>query len=408
MEKSYLKIYFSTLLLGSIIVIALNWIINPYSLYDSPVIEKLNKEKTEYLKYLRLTKPRIITKHQSNSIILGTSRAGRGLSPNHPAWGNDKVYNLALPGVRIYEILRYLQHAQASQPLNKVVLALDFRSFTNEIPNSAFSENRLLVKSNGEPNNKYYETYFFDSMSTLFSIDALGSSLKTIRKQGWDKETLFPNGRWDRTDENVNHRKIFTAYTNSTIQRLNEIILNKLNRPSGFQHFRDLLSLSYKENIQLIMLISPSHAWHWEVYRLLKLQKNLDNLKRLLVSINNEEAEKSGRAAYPIWDFSGHNSISIESLPLQNEKDGKMRWFWESIHYKKRLGDMILDRILKNQSPKKEIPIDFGQQLTSSNIETHISYLKQQSDSYQQNHPDDIAILQALIYSTAQVDMSTP
>jgi len=399
MEKNYLKIYLSFLLLGSISVIFFNWLVNPYSLYESPEIKGFNKEKVEYIKHLRLTKTRIVTKRRVDTIIIGTSRAGRGLSPNHPVWANDNVYNMALPGAGIYEMYRYIQHAYASHPLKTVVLALDFRSFHDEKPGSAFLENRLLVNKNGSSNNKYIESFLLDSISTLFSIDALGTSLKTIREQGWNKETLFPKGRWDRTDENVNHRKLFSAYTRSTIQRLKENIQNNKNRPLGLQHYRNLISFAHNNNIELVMIISPSHAWHWEAYRAMKLQENFDDLKRSLVTINNEEAKKSGDEAFPLWDFSGHNSISIENVPSQNEKEKKMKWFWESVHYKKRLGDIILDKILGNKSPEKEIPIDFGVRLNSSNIEAHISYLQEQSRVYRKSHSSDIGILKKLLQS---------
>jgi hypothetical protein len=49
-----------------------------------------------------------------------------------------------------------------------------------------------------------------------------------------------------------------------------------------------------------------------------------------------------------------------------------MKYHWEASHYKKELGDIVLDRLL-NISPYK----DFGVELNIQNIDNHIQNLRE-------------------------------
>ena len=54
-----------------------------------------------------------------------------------------------------------------------------------------------------------------------------------------------------------------------------------------------------------------------------------------------------------------------------------MQYYWESSHYKKELGDIVLDRLL-DISPYK----DFGIELNSQNIDNHIQKLRDDREKY--------------------------
>lgn len=396
MEKKYLSIISIIILTGFISVGFFNWLINPFSLYESPNITGLNQDKVDFIKHLRLSKPRALEKTRANIIILGTSRAGRGLSSDHKAFENDRVYNLALPGIGIYEMYRYLQHAHAANKLDKVILTLDFRTFHDNKPSSAFSDTRLLVDNQNQSSGlAYLQTYFFDTMSTLFSVDALGASLKNIKQQDWNSQKLFPDGRWDRKTENINHQKFFMAYTQSTIERLKEYSKEDNSRPAGFSYFRNIISFAHENNIELHMAISPSHAWHWQTYKLMGLQNQFFQLKRKIVSINKQIATRYDKSPFPIWDFSGYNSISIEPVPV--DKDIQMNWFWESVHYKKSLGDLLLSRIFSLENEKLMLDNNIGTLITTRNIDAVIiDYLHNQEKYELENH-DDILRLRKII-----------
>ncbi len=392
MARSYLKIFFGFLAVCTISLAVFNLLVNPFSLYPSPTIKGFNKDKVEYLKYLRLTKVHRVYYDRPDSIILGTSRSGRGLSPRHPAWGDGQVYNMALPASGMYEIFRLVQHAHSAKPLQRVVLGLDFRMFNTARVNPAFSEGRMLVTPDNNHNPEHLSTLISDLFTTLVSSTAIQASLNTVRFQGWNTDTLFANGRWDRTRIPYDHRAAFIAYTKNSIKRLREIS----GPVRGLDHYRKLLDLAHKDGIDLRLFISPSHATHWILLKRLGLWPRFEQLKSDLARINREAAKQANKPPFPLWDFSGVNSISIEPIPQENETQKKMQWFWESIHYRVNLGNRILDKVLRNPTERK-ISGDFGMQLMNMDLDTHVALQREQIIAYLRDGGTDVAFIDGLL-----------
>jgi hypothetical protein len=59
-----------------------------------------------------------------------------------------------------------------------------------------------------------------------------------------------------------------------------------------------------------------------------------------------------------------------------------MRWHWEPGHFKKELGDLVLDRILDVPAPADTPVEDFGIKLTPANIESHLAGVRSHRDRY--------------------------
>jgi len=66
----------------------------------------------------------------------------------------------------------------------------------------------------------------------------------------------------------------------------------------------------------------------------------------------------------------------------------------EPVHYKRELGDLMLDRMLRGAiSP--EWP-DFGVRLTADNLEPHLVHLRELQQSYAAEHPAVAAMIRNL------------
>lgn len=104
----YLKVYLALVLLAGTMVAGFNYFIDSYSLFATPRIKGINANKVDFVEHLRLSNIYAIDRVKPDALIIGTSRAGRGLSPEHPGWRDQRCYNAALPGINLYEILRYL------------------------------------------------------------------------------------------------------------------------------------------------------------------------------------------------------------------------------------------------------------------------------------------------------------
>lgn len=395
MYRRYLVICFAAAFTGGLLIGALNRVIDPYTLFGSRKIEGVNVHKADFVKHLRLTNAYAPVRLKPDCLILGTSRAARGLSPDHPALAGLHCYNLALPSVSVYEILRYVQHAHAVRPLKKILIALDFRVFSQLEDNREFSESRMIVTSEGKPNRAFDLAYLADAVSALWSMDAVVSSLRTVRFQGWQKMTLADNGQWLNLDDRQDHAAAFAAYTRNTYDRFRDYRRKGLRLERNGEHFAELLRFAHREHIDVHLMVSPSHAWHWETMNLAGLWQQFEEIKRLLVRINGDEAERAAAEPFPLWDFSGPNAITTEVVPLDSK--ASMHWFWESVHYKPALGNLVMNSIFGYGPDAGEGGDALGTVLTRENVDSRLAIIREALGVYEAEHSGDVERIRKII-----------
>ena len=373
----------------------LNWFVNPFSVFDAPVISDFNANKPDYVNYLRLTHAYRIERLKPECILLGTSRTGRGLSPDHPALKDLKCYNMALPAMSLYEMRRYLQHAQAIRPQKLVILALDLRIFNPEPgANAAFSDARLRVDSNGQRQFNLFSAQLPDLASSLISMSALQASVTAVRKQSWVKDTLAPDGFWEPLTDQWDHIKTFPFYTRTGAQQFEEMLKNEDIFRKNVEELRLLLRETYGRGTDVKLIIHPAHAWHWQTLWLSGLWPRFEAMKRQLMGINAEEAIRANHKAYPVWDFSGTYGPALESIPTK--QGDAMRWVWEPGHYKQALGDVLLNRVMGIDMEDPELA-GFGVKLDEAGLESHLAHLRTLQEQYAVNYPDDVARIRTLM-----------
>ena len=64
--------------------------------------------------------------------------------------------------------------------------------------------------------------------------------------------------------------------------------------------------------------------------------------------------------------FSGITPETLEAIPSAGDRRTHLRYYWESGHFKKELGDRAMARILGN-------PVDFGVQLRGETIDAWVA-----------------------------------
>ncbi len=138
--------------------------------------------------------------------------------------------------------------------------------------------------------------------------------------------------------------------------------------------FKSLVNICQNRGIKLIIFISPAHAIQWEANRLNGEWETFEEWQRELVKIA------------PVWDFSGYNSITTEAIKNQ------MQNYMDSSHYRKEVGDLILNRILDYKT--ETVPEDFGVLITPENIEQHLKKISRDRQLWIQNNPDAVKLLQ--------------
>jgi hypothetical protein len=398
-SKYYLKISAILMAIAIITIVSFNWFMNPYGIYHSPEIDGINKFKSISAGKLRIANAWSIYKQKPDCIILGSSRSLYGLDSNHSGWHCQEVYNLAHHGTNMYETLRYFQHAHALQPQKRVVLGLDFLMFNafDQKGKQGFDESSFITTAN-EGINYLFSSY--QKFIMLGSIDTLNDSIKILFNQPINKshsQELETNHNAERVQRLGGLRKLFRKVEKKHMNKTwykhpyNYQFIDPNTGLSTFDYLRRLLDTAYRDNIDLRMLVSPSHARLWEALHAVSLWSKFEQWKRELVSINEQQAKKYGKQPFPLWDFSGYNRYTTENVTT------KMKWYWESSHYKEELGNIVLDSVFE-----RKIADDFGLLINTTNIDKHLAEIRIKQQQYRRSNPIDAAEVLKLAEETVK------
>lgn len=358
-SKKFLKIVLGLSFFVAILIGGVNYIVDPYGIYKTNIFQN----KPEQDKNIRLAKVVKVEEFKPVSISLGTSRTEYGYDPNHEYFSKPS-YNLAASGASLYENRLYLEHAIKQGNLKEVILVADWRMFNDP----------KMRKLDDFENSFNIENIY----KQLFSVDLFRSSLNTIIKQKV-KSSYLENGQrdWYFNQENIDkqggHLKIMNKdekdYYRNSNYKFNSNIYQDTQK-SSFEDFRKILELCYQNNIKLDIVFGPSHIRQWEAYDYYQDIETWYKWKKDVVLFVEKIAKEQEKNPYRIMDFSIYHELTAETVPT-NPKE-KMKYHWEASHYKKELGDIVLDRLL-DISPYK----DFGVELNSQNIDIHIQKLRE-------------------------------
>lgn len=360
-SKRFLKIVFVLSFFSILFVASLNYIVDPYGIFDT----KFFKNKPEQHINIRLVKASKVLKLKPVSISLGTSRTEFAYDPNHKYFSKPS-YNLAVSSASLYETRVYLEKTLAQAKLKQVLLVLDWIMFNSEKMKQTYD----------------FEEYFYPDKfyKYLLSTDLFNTSLKTIRKQKKINPYLENGQRdWYSEQETINKMgghlnttiKYEKKYYRTSKYKSNTNIYQDTKK-SSFEDFRKILELCYKNDIKVDIIFGPSHIRQWEAYDYYQDINTWYKWKKEIVFFVEEIANKEGKTPYRIMDFAVYHELTAEEVP-SNPKE-KMKYYWEASHYKKELGDIVLDRLLGLSPSLYE---DFGVEVNSKNIALHIENLKQ-------------------------------
>jgi len=144
---------------------------------------------------------------------------------------------------------------------------------------------------------------------------------------------------------------------------------------STFAPFRFMVRRAYSAGTDLRLYTTPLHAAVRTVVNGVGLAERYDFWLKELVRINEEEASRGSRQPFPLWDFSDANSVTREPIPPAGDRT-PMRGYWETSHYRRATGDLILDRIFGDHDRTPRAPADFGVRLTAATVDAHLERSK--------------------------------
>lgn len=357
-------------------VVILNYIINPFDIFDISPIENINLYKPEATKRERLSKAYQLSRDKPDALILGSSRALR-INPDHLFFNKYHAFNAAIASSSTYENLAYLRHANSANRVRLVVLGLDiFSGGTGTQP--GFSNERLLGKTDFLGRWRRFQFQTHDRVSSLLSLDALRASIKTLRMQNVHKASSTAALR-NRIQKHGGQRQLFinaerVYFEDVPFLPVRPSALHRINflTPEYFNELGSMIDYCYQNNIDLQIYISPSHARLLEVWHQLGLGHLIDEWKTSLAILMEERARYHGKMPYRVIDFSGYNRLTTETVPKHGDSLSVMKWYEESTHFSTATASMILDELLMRKLSNCTSKKCTGIPVTAGYIKAHI------------------------------------
>lgn len=360
-SKFWVKIFVGVILFIVFFVSVVNYIVDPYNLYKT----NLYKTKPKLVNQMRLVKLSQVRDIKPKSVILGTSRADLAMDPTHKYFTKPS-YNLSNSGATMYETKFYVKDIVKQKNLESILLVLDWRMFNDE-----------KMKKTED-----FESYFnfFNPYKFLLNYTTFKDSIYTLKNQN-TQNIYFDNGLM-----NDSHMASYVIKEGGHLKLMKKeerfyysiFSLDNTYKDTGknsFDDFKEILQLCYKNNIKLNIIFGPSHIRQWESFDYHIGYNVFVKWKRDVVFFVEKIAKEENKEPFKIVDFSVYHELTAEEVPKDNKQI--MKYHWESSHYKKELGNIVLDRLLGISSYK-----DFGTEINIQNIDEHIIKLKEDRSKF--------------------------
>ncbi len=374
MDSKQARWFVIIVLLPIFLIGILNWLIDPYDIFFSPHYKRINEIKTACKIQERLYRAIEVKRRRPDAIILGSSRPMCGIDLNYLRKGDYQcAYNAGFGGANIEEIYYFFEHAIYWQPdLKLVILGLDFFAFNlNSHPRPDFSHDYL---KSGTLNLKHI-------LTLSFSKTALERSYETVMNNAFDAELLvpyLPNGLHNPflTMQNYFYTKDDMDYIKASFLDDSKMYLNFELDYKKINFFQKIVERCLANNIELKVFVCPTKAIYWEAVHRMQLWTYLEDLKRRLSAI------------WPIWDFSGYNPITTQSI---EQIDNPL--YFECSHFRPYTGNLILDRLFDQPQALQS----FGYYLTPGTVEDILVEIRKDRLNWLNTKPKELEKLDLII-----------
>jgi len=382
--KKFCLAWLSAFLLLLSCAVSLNYLIDPYGMFDMQRITGINAIKPAAGSHVRLAKPYQVVQFDPRTIIAGNSRPEMGLNPRNTCWPENHmpVFNLSFPGASVYMQARMIQHAVSLEKVGLVLWGLDLLDFldTHERKLSSWEdsrkrpdiEKRLTVHADGTSNKAYSWEKAKDYWLTLLSLDTVKDSIRTLLSQNNQHASSV---RRDGFNPARDYMDIIAWEGQNVLFKQKNTELEKIfSRPGlklyhsnpgwshKFESVRRIIEFNGQHDVRTVLFINPYHADYLTAVKSSGHWADFVIWKEALTSLSDSFGVE-------LWDFSGINSFSTEKVPPLGDKKSILKWFWEPAHYRKEYGDIMLSRMLNKdcQSLLDDIS-SVGVQLTDGKL----------------------------------------
>lgn len=354
-----------------------NLVVDPYRAYRLLVSPELERFKNTAV--TRRTKAEMMRHGDWDFVFLGSSRAEVGFDAEHPALRGRAVFNLGLSDTTLSEVEGALRYALRQRSVRTVLLLAEFELFRDDrragddFRHSPFNDGYAPVEYHG---------------SNLFGMQATEHSVRALLDYADGREALH-----DRFGRMVFPLRGFETGHAALFRRAllgRGSVLNFRYAPNEVERFEHMVEACLERGVEIIAATAPVHALAIEAYERRGLWTAWQSWKReLTAAVERRNRAHAERAPARLWDFAGFSTYSSEPVP--RDAAASMRWYWEPTHFKKDLGDVLLERVFGDAHADG----DFGVPLTSDSVEALLARQRVERMRYVATHAEDVRLLAA-------------
>ena len=386
----YLRVFFAVIAGGLLLAAGLNLVVDPYASFHWSDMQGFNDQKHLKRGGGRINKSVILSRYDFDTLFFGTSRAELGLNPNSPVLDGLNAFNAAQAGTSMTEIRLEALFAADHQKPGTVIIDLDVLTFTptDDLSSAAdFGQSPFAGRS-----------LIPIMLERLVSLPSLADCITVMRnsiKRKPDPFTKF--GYYDRTA---------VTYSTTRRQAFTVVMEEFLTARDGYRYFdyrpervgllADVIRRFHAQGTTVLLFISPLHARQLEAMWEVGMFPAFEQWKRDLTgTVAMIRSESPHGAPIRLWDFSGYSSITTEPV------GETMRWYWESSHYTKEAGDLVLARLLERPERVAVLPDDFGQELSPATVDAVLASIRDGHAAYGRDFPAELEDVRAIARRTA-------
>jgi hypothetical protein len=370
---SFLRIWIVSLVGLAVVVAAVNLIVDPYEVFGTPRIAGISLFKPITRNHALLAKTFQVARAHPVTVLIGSSPVHIGIDASALAWpaAMGPVYNYGIPGA--YETstsLLTLQEAVATGGVKNAVVFLDFQNFFSpEDPDPALMDDERRFRSlpDGAPNPASRTQRATDMFLAVGTMGALVDSLTTVASQRRRSNVLnlAPDGSGTEADfidaaRTDGIHDLFAqkdAFEAERAEKVARVMAGWKGTLPDMDAVTAIVAFARAHDVKLTLVIAPHHVDALELYWRAGLWPRVEQLKAELTTLVAAQA-----GTVTLWDFLDYSSFNTEPVPAAGDRRTPTSWFWEPTHFKKQLGEVMIQRMFGTDAPM------FGMALTSANL----------------------------------------
>lgn len=342
---------------------ALNVVVDPFGVYANEWVASLKIYSTE--RGTRTSKAEVLHHKDPGAVILGSSRVEVGYDPEHPClqqWLTehafvDRTVNLGLAGTNIYETEKVLNAVLETPDIRLVAICVDLLMFSNrrkvsdDFDQSRFNEARLFIE--------YHIEKILSARSTWASLMTIIAAMNRQQSSRNDLGFRFA-GKGDQGAKSMMTVEIRRFSARPDLYGAFEYDRHR------FQILEEMVKRCNEAGVVTVIIINPIHLAQLMLIDDLGLWPDFDEFKRDMASLSSGETFENSPVR--VLDGAYVNEFTTERVP----ESGPMTWYWESSHFRKELGDLILENACRLMASEK-LPVQtIARAIDAANVELHL------------------------------------